>query len=169
MPSRDPERGAASPPSARGAERRMGPASGGASRRRLPVGRCLLAVVLLLVPACAERRIRVTSTPPGARVWLNDEDVGRTPTEARFTFYGHYDVRLELEGFEPYNARHTARAPLHEYPGPDLVAAAVPARIRHTVEWHVDLSPTPESSQDPEAVRRELVDRAAAMRERTTD
>lgn len=167
MPSHDPDRGAAGRRSALWGGDRVGAACGRASRRRFAVARCLLPVLLLLVPACAERRIRVTSTPPGARVWLNDEDVGRTPTEARFTFYGHYDVRLELEGFEPYNARHTARAPLHEYPGPDLVAAAVPARIRHTVEWHVDLSPTPESSQDADAVRRELVDRAAAMRERT--
>jgi hypothetical protein len=125
---------------------------------------CLLP--LLLLPACAERRIRVTSEPPGARVWLNDEDIGLTPTEARFTFYGHYDLRLEHPGYEPYHAEHTARAPLHEYPGPDLLTAAVPANIRHTVEWHVDLAPTPESSGDPEAARVELIDRAADIRER---
>ncbi|MCC5823940.1 MAG: PEGA domain-containing protein [Phycisphaerales bacterium] len=126
----------------------------------------LLIVALLLLPACAERRIRVTSEPPGARVWLNDEDIGRTPTEARFTFYGHYDLRLELEGHEPYHARHTARAPLHEYPGPDLVAAAIPANIRHLVEWHIELSPTPESTLEPETVRLELIDRAGELRER---
>lgn len=126
----------------------------------------LLTVALLLLPACAERRIRVTSEPPGARVWLNDEDIGRTPTEARFTFYGHYDLRLELEGHEPYHARHTARAPLHEYPGPDLVAAAIPANIRHLVEWHIEMSPTPESALEPETVRLELIDRAGELRER---
>lgn len=132
-------------------------------RRAAPVA---LVVAVSLLPACAERRIRVTSEPPGARVWLNDEQIGRTPAEARFTFYGHYDLRLELDGHEPYHARHTAEAPFHEYPGPDLVAAAVPARIRHTVEWHVDLTPTPESSGDPEMVRLELIDRAGSLRER---
>lgn len=125
---------------------------------------CVAAVLLLT--ACSERRIRVTSTPPGARAWLNDEDIGRTPTEARFTFYGHYDLRLEMEGHEPYHAKHTAKAPLREYPGPDLVTNALPANIRHSVEWHVDLTPTPESSLEPEAVRRELIDRAAGLRER---
>lgn len=121
--------------------------------------------VLLGTAACAERRVRVTSTPPGARVWLNDEDIGLTPTEARFTFYGHYDLRLEKPGYEPYHAERTARAPIHEYPGPDLIAAAVPARINHTVEWHVDLTPTPEASEAAEAVRTELIDRAAQTRE----
>jgi hypothetical protein len=126
---------------------------------------CLLPLLLLILPACAERRIRVTSTPPGALVWLNDEEIGRTPTEARFTFYGHYDLRLEAPGFEPYHDQHTAHAPFHEYPGPDLIAAAIPANIRHTVEWHVDMAPTPETIEDPETVRAELVDRAASLRE----
>lgn len=126
----------------------------------------LTCSVLLLLPACAQRRIRVTSEPSGARVWLNDEDIGRTPTEAAFTFYGHYDLRLEHPGFEPYHAEHMAWAPLHEYPGPDLVAAAIPARIRDTVRWHVVMRPTPETTLEPEVMRSELIDRAAALRER---
>lgn len=130
----------------------------------LPVFAMLLASVPLV--GCAERRIRVTSEPPGARAWVNDEEIGVTPAEARFTFYGHYDLRLEKPGYEPYHAKHTASAPIHEYPGPDLVAAAVPANIRHTVQWHVDLTPTPETTAEPEAARTELIDRAAGLRER---
>lgn len=130
----------------------------------LPVFAMLLASVPLV--GCAERRIRVTSEPPGARAWVNNEEIGVTPAEARFTFYGHYDLRLEKPGYEPYHAKHTASAPIHEYPGPDLVAAAVPANIRHTVQWHVDLTPTAETSAEPEAARTELIDRAAGLRER---
>jgi len=125
------------------------------------------ATSALLLASCAERRVRVTSSPPGARVWLNDQDIGRTPTEARFTFYGSYDLRMELRGFEPYHAEHTANAPVHEYPGPDLVAAAYPGRIKHLVEWHIDLEPTPESVLAPTEAREQLLDRAAALRERT--
>lgn len=138
--------------------------------RRFPVRLPLALVPLMLIPSlggCAERRIRVTSEPAGARVWLNDEEIGVTPTQARFTFYGHYDLRLEKPGFEPYHGKHTASAPFHEYPGPDLVAAAWPANIRHTVEWHIELTPTPETSTDPETARADLIDRAAGMRERT--
>ena len=32
----------------------------------------LLAVAALALPGCVDRKIRVTSEPPGARVWLND-------------------------------------------------------------------------------------------------
>lgn len=125
------------------------------------------AACALALLGCAERRVRVTSEPPGARVWLNDQAIGRTPTEARFTFYGSYDLRLEHPGFEPYHAEHVARAPLHEFPGPDLAAAAYPGRIKHVVEWHVDLEPTPESVLEPGEARAHLVDRAASLREQT--
>ncbi len=126
----------------------------------------VLAATVLLSGGCAERRVRVTSEPPGARVWLNDQDIGRTPTEARFTFYGSYDLRVEKGGFEPYQAERVAHAPLHEFPGPDLAAAAYPGRIKHVVRWHVDLEPTPESALDPARAREELIDRAASLRER---
>ncbi len=47
---------------------------------------------------CVERTITITSDPPYALVWLNDEEIGRTPVTVPFTFYGKYDVRLIHEG-----------------------------------------------------------------------
>ena len=38
------------------------------------------AATALLGTGCVERTIRVTSEPAGARVWLNDRDIGVTPT-----------------------------------------------------------------------------------------
>lgn len=113
---------------------------------------------------CLERTIRVTSDPPGALVWLNDVEIGRTPAEARFKFYGTYDVRLELAGYEPVHEGREAVAPLHEYPGPDVIASAWPGRIRNTVEWHFELEASP-VSLDPGA-EAEMVERARALRER---
>jgi len=104
----------------------------------------------LLLSACVERRIRVTSTPPGARVIINDQDIGHTPVETNFTFYGGYDVQVLLDGFEPVHELRNAKAPLHEYPGIDLVATALPVDFDHTVEWHFDLEEVPEAT-DPEA------------------
>ncbi|MFB3120043.1 MAG: PEGA domain-containing protein [Stenotrophomonas maltophilia] len=40
----------------------------------------------------------ITSEPPGALVWLNDREIGRTPVDVDFEFYGRYDVRLHLPG-----------------------------------------------------------------------
>jgi len=134
----------------------------------LPIAYCLLPLFLTL-PACVQRKIRVTSTPPGARVLLNDQEIGRTPVETRFTFYGGYDIQLIKPGFEHLHELKQAKAPLHEYPVIDLAATAVPADINHTIEWHFDLTPVAESL-DPEAAREDLLNRAEDLREqaRTT-
>lgn len=51
---------------------------------------------------CVERTISITSDPSGALVFLNDEEIGRTPCEASFLHYGTYDVRIVKDGYEPY-------------------------------------------------------------------
>ncbi|MEZ6234391.1 MAG: PEGA domain-containing protein [Phycisphaerales bacterium] len=113
---------------------------------------------------CLERTIRVTSEPPGAMVWLNDVEIGRTPAEARFKFYGTYDVRLEMAGFEPVHEGREAAAPFYEYPGPDLIAAAIPARFHNRIEWHYVLEPA-QGLDSPEA-EAAILERARALRER---
>ena len=65
----------------------------------------MLAMTLALLAGCVERTIKITSQPSGALVYLNDEEVGRTPTEVRFTFYGDYSVILRKEGHETLNTR----------------------------------------------------------------
>lgn len=122
---------------------------------------CLVAAALVTaasLPGCSRRTIEVTSTPPGAVVWLNDQQVGRTPIEVHFTHFGVYDVRLKLDGYEPISTSRHAVTPVHEYPPIDLPASALP--IEHRVTWHFDLTPTPD--QPPSA----LVARAAALRAR---
>ena len=101
----------------------------------------------------------------GARVWLNDTEIGTTPAEADFRFYGRYDIRLEKEGYEPLWTDREAKAPLWQYPGIDLAADLIPARFDDLVEWHFELEPSPETVGDPATVRRELIDRARSMRD----
>jgi len=126
--------------------------------------RLLLIAMLLVMPGCLQRRIRVTSDPPGAIVWVNDTEIGRTPAETSFTFYGDYDVRLELDGYEPIHTMRRARAPLYEYPGPDLVAAALPFKFENIVEWHFELTPSAERTVPPEQLEADLVERARRLR-----
>jgi hypothetical protein len=121
-------------------------------------------VALLALSGCVQRKIRVTSTPPGARVLLNDQEIGTTPVETRFTFYGGYDVQLIKPGYEHVHELRQAKAPLHEYPVIDLGATAAPTDVRHTVEWHFDLKPVAELI-DPETAREDLLGRAADLRE----
>lgn len=116
-----------------------------------------LIVGMLSAPACTERRIHITSEPAGALVHLNDTEVGLTPVEVDFTWFGVYDVRLTKPGFEPLITTAEAKAPLHEQPGIDLVMLAVPARKRTRVDWHFTLEPSPTD----EAA---LLDRARELR-----
>ena len=57
----------------------------------------LVLAALTACAGCVERLITVTSQPSGSLVYLNDEEVGRTPVTVPFTFYGVYDVRVEHE------------------------------------------------------------------------
>ncbi|MEO1129676.1 MAG: PEGA domain-containing protein [Planctomycetota bacterium] len=131
------------------------------SLRRFALLLCLCASVPFLA-SCVDRRIYITSEPPGARVYLNDIDVGVTPAEVNFTYFGVYDVRLRKDGYEPLITSAEAKAPLHEQPVIDFFALLVPGEKRTEIRWHFDLE---EAVNDPDA----LLERAAEMRERTVN
>lgn len=111
---------------------------------------------------CVERRLYIDSEPQGARVWLNDRDVGVTPTEVDFTWFGTYDVRLHKEGFEPLVTSAEAKAPLHEQPGIDLIAMAVPGKDVTHIHWMFTLTPSTEADAG-------LLQRATDLRAAETD
>jgi hypothetical protein len=124
------------------------------------VAACLCA---LLLPACAARTLEITSDPPGATVYVNDQEIGRTPVKASFTHYGTYDVLLFKDGYEPLRTRARARTPIYEIPPLDLLASAAGART--TIRWHFTLRPAIEASLAPEVLEAELLGRARALRE----
>lgn len=106
---------------------------------------------------CVRRTISVTTTPPGAIVFLNDLEVGRTPCDVEFVHYGVYDLRLRLEGYEPVVGSGRADAPVWDFIGADFFAEIAPAQLESRVEWHFDLEP---STRDAAALR----ERAQVMR-----
>jgi hypothetical protein len=117
-----------------------------------------------VLSGCLERRVSITSEPPGALVTANDVELGRTPCEASFTFYGSYDVRVELEGYEPQRLKVVAQSPLYEYPPFDLVAIVMPWQIENVVPWHFKLERQLESVQPREQLEAGLLERAQALR-----
>lgn len=115
-------------------------------------------VAAAALAGCTERRMFITSEPMGARVWLNDQEVGETPVEVDFTWFGVYDVRLHKKGYEPLVTTAEAKAPLHEMPGIDLVAMAIPGKDVTHIHWNFELVPTAENDAG-------LLDRARALRD----
>jgi hypothetical protein len=108
------------------------------------------AVMMLWMGGCIQRTLVITSEPEGAIVWLNDVEVGRTPLETGFTFYGNYDVRLRKEGYEPLVTHKVASTPLYEYPPIDFVVMALPWRTETRIKWHFELE---RKAETPEAER----------------
>jgi len=126
----------------------------------------LLCCLGALAPGCLDRTVSITTTPPGAIVTLNDTEVGRTPVETGFIFYGDYDVRLRREGYEPVITHKNLAAPIWEWPPFDLVAIALPVNIHTRKRLHFDLVPSPPLDEQGES---ELLGRARELRERTAN
>lgn len=126
----------------------------------LIVGACMLPA-----SGCVERTMRITSTPPGARVFLNDQEVGLTPLKVSFLWYGDYDIILRKPGFETLATHHRVPAPWYQFPPIDLVAETlIPGTIR---DEHV----LPNYELTPAAVptASDLAQRAAEIRGRALE
>ncbi|MCL4210715.1 MAG: PEGA domain-containing protein [Phycisphaeraceae bacterium] len=119
----------------------------------------LASLALASSMGCVRRTIFITSEPEGALVYLNDTEVGRTPVEVDFLYYGDYDVRLVHPDREPLVTMGKARAPWWDTIGLDLIAEAAPGEPHARIHWHYELPP---KSDDPAA----LLERARALRER---
>jgi hypothetical protein len=78
-----------------------------------------------------QRTITIESEPPGALVWLNDNEIGRTPITVPFTWYGTYGVRLEAAGYEALVTKAEVKAPKYEWIPIDLLYETVVPGIRH--------------------------------------
>jgi hypothetical protein len=124
----------------------------------------LLAAFLCTLGGCLSRKLIVTSEPSGARVWANDVELGETPLEAEFTYYGAYDVRVTKDGYEPIRTVVPVNAPFYEYPGPDIIANVIPGGIEHDVKWNFKLGPALERSLDKAAFEQGILERAKALR-----
>ncbi|MCI0675296.1 MAG: PEGA domain-containing protein [Phycisphaerales bacterium] len=124
----------------------------------------VLCIILggLIMPGCVRRTISVTSDPPGALLWLNGREIGRTPVEVDFIYYGDYDVVLVADGFEPLLTHGKADPPLWDIIPFDLLAELTPGRKQARIEWHYELEPR---NDDPAG----LLDRARQLRDRATE
>lgn len=102
----------------------------------------------------------INTEPQGASVWLNDEEIGRTPVSVDFQWYGDYDVVARLAEYETLRTHQQINAPWYQTPGIDFVAEVLyPGWIVDARELHFELSPESLPTRD------ELLDNAKDMRE----
>jgi hypothetical protein len=127
-------------------------------------------MIAVVAGGCMTRTGVITSEPSGARVVVNEIEVGVTPCEFDFAYYGTYDALLTLDGHEPARVPLRFEQPWYEFPPIDLAASALPRVSQrgraglHTIRReHIVLVPTPPRTPEAEA---QLLERARALRER---
>ena len=60
----------------------------------------IILIFCILICGCVERKITITTDPPGAFVWLDGKKIGKTPLETPFIFHGTREITLQKKGYE---------------------------------------------------------------------
>lgn len=103
----------------------------------------LLAVVgVLLATGCVRRRMTIRSNPPGAAVFIDNQQIGTTPVSTGFTYYGTRTITLVKDGYETQTVQHTFETPWYQVPPLDFVSENInPNEIRDQRDLDFTLVP----------------------------
>ncbi|MCA9268318.1 MAG: PEGA domain-containing protein [Planctomycetales bacterium] len=104
----------------------------------------LIALSLVLAAGgCVRRRMTIRSNPPGAMVYIDDQQIGSTPVSTSFTYYGTRSVTLVKDGYETQTVKHTLDRPWYQIPPLDFVSENV-SPAEHRDEHVLDFTLTPQ-------------------------
>ncbi len=108
----------------------------------------------LLLTGCAriDRTITVNSEPDNALVYLNDQEIGRTPVTRTFKWYGTYDVEVRKDGYETIKTSAPVIAPWWQIPPIDLIAEFYPGKLEDNRSFQYSLREPTTVEEDPMAL-----------------
>ena len=133
---------------------------GGRVYNRRTLRTAAILIGLVFATGCVQRTLTIKSEPPGALVYLNGAEVGRTPVTKDFIWYGTYDVQLRKEGFDTLKTKGEVKPPWWQIVPFDFFAEFMPTRPRDQQFLHYTLHPTTEQAADPET----MISRANSLR-----
>lgn len=106
------------------------------------------------------RRLTITSEPPGAIVYLNNKEIGKTPISQNFLHSGVYNIKCYKEGYEMNETYYKAGTPWYLYPGIDFFSQNfTPGELRDEQSGHIVLE------QKREIPENELYEKASQLRD----
>lgn len=115
------------------------------------------------VSGCVRRTVTITTDPPNARVFLNDQEIGTSTVTTDFLWYGDYDVVVRKEGYETLQTHWPIKAPWYQWPVFDFFTDVLwPATIVDSRSRHFVLEPATQPTAE------EVIGRAEEMRVRAT-
>jgi PEGA domain len=135
------------------------------SARLLPSSvRMLLAACAilscLLPTGCVRRRLTIRTNPPGAQVFVDNQEIGTTPCSASFVYYGTRTITIIKDGYRTEKIFQRIPAPWYEIPPLDFFSENLnPLETRD--ERVVDVQLVPEEI----VPQQQLLDRAQTLRD----
>lgn len=134
----------------------------GIMRTRFITGAAVAGLAVVTTSAgCVRRTLTINTDPQGAVVWLNGEEVGKTPVTTDFLWYGDYEVIARKPGYQTLISHYLINEPVYELPGIDLLSEVFyPGHIVDARTTTLALSPEALPSSDT------LLANAAELRER---
>lgn len=114
---------------------------------------------------CVERELVVDSDPGGALVYMNDEEVGRTPLRRPFQWYGTYDVVVRKDGYETLRTTTPVIAPGWLWVPLDLICEILPVPIKDTHHVRYQLKAESDVTTDPA----QMIERAQDLQGKLED
>src|SRR6187402_1548714 len=107
-------------------ERRAGAQAPG---RALQIGiRCCVICLCLANMGCVRRRLTVRTNPPGAQVFVDDQEIGVTPCSASFVYYGTRKITVMKDGYKTETLFQKINPPWYEIPPLDFVSENLVSR-----------------------------------------
>jgi len=82
------------------------------------------------------------SNPPGATVYLDGKEIGRTPVSTNFNHYGKREFRIVKQGYETKTELKPVRAPWYQWIGIDFVSEVLlPGKLTDHKYYEFELQP----------------------------
>ena len=105
----------------------------------------LFIIALLVISTlcgCVRRRMTVRSNPPGATVYLDGKEIGRTPFSTNFDHHGKREFRIVKQGYETKTELKPVSAPWYQWVGLDFVSEVLlPGKLTDHKYYEFDLQP----------------------------
>lgn len=120
-----------------------------------------LGLLALIWAGCVHRTMTIRSEPPGATVYLNNEEKGRTPQTIPFIWYGDYKIVLRKDGYQTLRIIQPIKPPWYEaFPLDIFSELLLPVCLEDQHFLHYELKETEPVDKDA------LLRRADELREK---
>jgi hypothetical protein len=120
----------------------------------------LFSLALLTLGGCVDRIMTINSDPDGALIYLNDQEIGRTPLTHDFQQYGVYQLEVRKEGYVTVKGTQVTEEPWWQLIPLDLVTELLPFHFKDIRNYHYTMAEASTQPADP----RVMLERAGQMR-----